>query len=82
MLPAKTKRNSRGRSKNMTKTKTLALPTECHSVQGGRTAATPVLLLSGHTDLTTSWSVIYNTLLRQAQKNARPEEVGQTNSGR
>lgn len=51
------------------KRRVSALPTQRHTVQGGRTRATPVLLLSGHTDLTASRSVTYNTLPRQAQKN-------------
>jgi hypothetical protein len=38
---------------------------ERHNVHGGNTDTTPVLLWSGHADLTASRSVIYNTLSRQ-----------------
>ncbi len=38
---------------------------ERHSVHGGNTDTTPVLLWNGHADLTASQSVVYNTLSRQ-----------------
>jgi hypothetical protein len=38
---------------------------ERRNVHGGRADTTPVLLWSGHADLTASQSVIYNTLPRQ-----------------
>jgi hypothetical protein len=59
-----TKNRDTGGARTMMK-KILTPSRERHNVHGGNTDTTPVLLWSGHADLTASRSVIYNTLSRQ-----------------